>query len=154
MILCVVNDAPSVLIAEKRRLMISKKEIFDLVQDEYSLIGEYQSTNKPVLIKHNICQKEFSMRRTNFLKGNWCPYCAKKHKKNTKEFKDEVFTLVGDEYFVLSEYKRTLESVIFRHNICNSQFKMRPNDFLNSGQRCPYAHIAPLQKVKKLLDIF
>ncbi|ABY42421.1 hypothetical protein [Bacillus mycoides] len=52
-----------------------KKEIFELVKDEYSLLDDYKGTSKPTLMKHNICGNEWEIRPNDFMRGQRCPYC-------------------------------------------------------------------------------
>ena len=59
-------------------------------------------------------------------------------KKTIDEFKNEIKSLVNNEYNIISEeYNGNKEKIKFKHNYCGVIFEMRPNNFLN-GQRCPY----------------
>ena len=59
-------------------------------------------------------------------------------KKTIDEFKNEIKSLVNNEYNIISkEYNGNKEKIRFKHNYCGAIFEMRPNNFLN-GQRCPY----------------
>ena len=58
-------------------------------------------------------------------------------KKTTEEFKQEVYNLVKDEYTVLGEYINSREKILMRHNICNKEFMIVPNNLLNFNSRCP-----------------
>lgn len=84
-----------------------KQEIFDLVGDEYSVVGEYHNATKKVMFLHKKCNKTFLMTPDNFLHGQRCTHCCQskgahkcevwllKHKINFKEeygFED----LLGD----------------------------------------------------------
>ena len=53
-----------------------KEEIFDLVGDEYRLIGEYTGTNNNATFYHKICKNTFLKTPHNFLKGQRCPHCV------------------------------------------------------------------------------
>jgi hypothetical protein len=61
-----------------------KKEVFDLVGDEYTVLGDYQGDKVKIKMRHNKCNKEFFMKPNAFkcpnspLKdtGNRCPYCS------------------------------------------------------------------------------
>jgi len=113
-----------------------KKEVFDLVGDEYTVLGEYTANNKSILMKHNKCGREYTVRPINFLRkeGNRCFDCTLI--KSNKQYKKEVFDLVGDEYTVLGEYKTTKIKILMRHDICGYEYRVRPMEFL-SGNRCP-----------------
>lgn len=118
-----------------------EKEIYDLVGDEYTVIGKYKNTSTKIKMIHNVCGREFEIIPNGFLQGNRCNYCGikitgMKNKKSHEVFKDEVFSLVGDEYSLLSEYENCYNKVLFKHNTCGNEFLMKPNSFL-SGYRCP-----------------
>lgn len=66
-----------------------------------------------------------------------CPYCYGNVKKTTKEFKKEVFDLVGEEYTVIGKYTNALTHVTMKHNICGHIWKVNPSSFLSNGRRCP-----------------
>lgn len=55
-------------------------------------------------------------------------------------FKEKIKNRFGEEilseYDILGEYENASKKLLFRHNICDSEFQMKPNDFLN-GHRCP-----------------
>lgn len=58
-------------------------------------------------------------------------------KKTHKEFVEEIFKLVGDEYSVVSEYKNSLTKVTLKHNKCNHTYEILPSKFTYRNQRCP-----------------
>ncbi|UAL54463.1 hypothetical protein [Metabacillus dongyingensis] len=51
------------------------KEIYDLAGDEYTLLGEYENTSKPTLMRHNRCGYEWNIRPNDFIRGQRCPGC-------------------------------------------------------------------------------
>lgn len=114
-----------------------KKEIFDLVGYEYSLLSEYVKSNEKVLIRHNNCDYEYKVRPANFLNGKRCPKCSGKMKKDTDIFKEDVFRLVENEYSVIGEYINNQIKVEMLHHKCNKTVIITPAHFL-SGRRCPY----------------
>lgn len=123
-----------------------EKEIFDLVGDEYVVLGKYKNTSTKIKMKHMVCGKEFEIVPNAFLRGNRCNFCGIKLTglKNTKtheEFENEIYSLVGDEYSLMSKYENCSTKILFRHNKCGNEFKMKPNGFL-SGNRCPKCSIA------------
>lgn len=55
-----------------------KKEVFNLVGKEYSVLGVYKGAKSKILLRHNseMCNyNEFEMTPTAFLKGHRCPAC-------------------------------------------------------------------------------
>lgn len=74
-----------------KRISDIKNEIYDLVKDEYSLIGEYVNTKTKITLKHNICGHTYQVLYHGFKKGNRCPYCmSSKGEKKIIEFLDTV----------------------------------------------------------------
>ncbi|MBQ9121630.1 MAG: hypothetical protein IJY12_04655, partial [Clostridia bacterium] len=58
-------------------------------------------------------------------------------RKSDEEFKREVYSLVGDEYTVLSEYIDSSHTVQMRHNKCGREYSVLPAHFTSTGRRCP-----------------
>lgn len=52
-----------------------REEIFDLYGDEYTLLSDYIHAHEPVLVRHNICGLEFSIRAAHLLSGRECSRC-------------------------------------------------------------------------------
>jgi len=79
---------------------------------------------------------------SNVLIGRKCKICGTKRyaKTNTRtheQYCQEVYNLVGDEYTVLGKYSLVTNYIKMRHNICNHEWDIQPNSFLNIGTRCP-----------------
>lgn len=122
-----------------RNTISFKKEIYNLVQDEYSLSDgvEYESVHKKIKLRHNKCNHSWLVDPASFLQGSRCPKCARNMKKTHNDFVREIDELVGDEYVVIGEYKTSRNCVELKHNICGYIWDVNPNHFLNSGTRCP-----------------
>lgn len=114
-----------------------KQEVFDLVHDEYEVIGEYIHTNKAISLKHNKCGKSYKTKPNIFLKGNRCPYCSASARKTQSKFEDEVSNLTGDEYSVLGSYINAQTKILMIHNLCGNEYYVTPNKFIDAGRRCP-----------------
>lgn len=56
-----------------------KREVYELVGDEYTLLSEYENSHKHVKIKHNKCNSEYLISPTAFLGGKRCPVCNESH---------------------------------------------------------------------------
>jgi hypothetical protein len=70
------NLCPKCSITGKKNTEIFKERVYDLIKDEYEVIGEYIGTHKHIKIKHNICNNEYNVQPSNFLRGRRCPFCA------------------------------------------------------------------------------
>lgn len=113
-----------------------KQEVFDLVGKEYIVIGKYMNSSTKIKMKHVKCNHIWEVKPENFLNSNTrCPKCQGRN-RTTKEFKDIVRKLVGDEYIVIGEYKNAKSPVQMKHCACNHLYFVSPNNFL-SGNRCP-----------------
>lgn len=131
-----------------------REKLFKLVGNEYQLknvetFKDTQNRNKRMLeLTHSICGKTFKMREMNFFGkkehhlANRCPFCSHGHKrKSTKEFKEQLFLLVGNEYKMVSdEYLGNKKNITFLHLKCMQEFQARPDNFFN-GTRCPHCKI-------------
>lgn len=58
-------------------------------------------------------------------------------RKTQEEFNEEIFNLVGDEYYFLEPYINLSTKIDIKHNVCNRVYKVKPNGFI-SGNRCPH----------------
>lgn len=131
------------------------EELFSLVGNEYSLIGKYIDMSTKTIFKHNVCGHEWSVKPTNIITvGSRCPKCfAKNIKKTHKEFVDEVYELVGDEYAVLGTYVNMFTKIDMKHNACGHEYQVRPCDFKHRMTRCPKCKTSKgEQEISKVLD--
>ncbi|HHX7191427.1 hypothetical protein P9Z94_29415 [Bacillus thuringiensis] len=63
----------------------------------------------------------------------------KKRKGNSithEPFLTKIYTLVGDEYKVLTTYVSSKEKILMKHTICGNEFIVTPSNFLK-GRGCP-----------------
>jgi predicted nucleic acid-binding Zn-ribbon protein len=117
-----------------------KKEVRDLVGDEYEFLEPYVNKRTKLRVAHNKCGNVYEVLPSNFLSGNRCPYCFRASKQKTNsQFKREIKNLVGSEYVFLDPYQGNHHKLRVKHTKCGHVYKVRPNNFL-SGQRCPYCY--------------
>lgn len=119
----------------------ARKEIYDLVGDEYTLKGEYINSDTKIDLIHNECGYEYSVRLRYFTKlGRRCHKCSGTYShingKTTEEYKKEVYREVGDEYVVLGEYTNNHTKINLYHTVCEKEYWVTPNDFVSKGRRC------------------
>lgn len=55
------------------------------------------------------------------------------------EFRNKVYDLVGDEYYMQGKYVNCRTKMLFKHNACQNTFEMAPETFVQ-GHRCPYCY--------------
>ena len=73
------NRCPLCFKNHKKNTKDFKKEVHNLVKDDYSVLSEYINNKTKIKMKHNICGHEYEVLPKDFLKrnGNRCPLCAK-----------------------------------------------------------------------------
>ena len=129
-----------VVMVKKKTTEQFKQEVYNLVGDEYTVLGEYKNSKTKVLMRHNRCNTEWEVVPNNFLRGTRCPTCEPNHheKKTYSQVLKEVKEQVGDHYTLLSNtYVNADSKLTFKHNDCGNVFKMSAYLFLTVGQRCP-----------------
>ena len=115
-----------------------RQELFDLVGDEYELIGDYINTKTKVTLKHKICGKTYTPNPTDFLYGGYrCSHCYGNIKKTQEEFEQEVFEQRGNEYSVIGKYKNMATKIKMKHNKCGWEWDVLPRDFIGKQSGCP-----------------
>lgn len=123
--------------AKKKTNTEFKKEVYDLVGDEYTFLDRYVNARTKLGVRHNKCGHIYKVLPSNFLQGARCPYCATTALKTNEQFQHEVFSLVGDEYVFLDTYVNGKTKLRVKHNSCGHIYKTTPGNFLY-GYRCPY----------------
>ena len=118
-----------------------KKEVRDIVGDEYVFLDTYVNGKTKLKVKHNKCGYTYEVFPSNFLRGERCPRCVasirgKARKKTDAQFKQEIYDLVGNEYTFLDPYVNNHTNLRVKHNKCGHVYEVRPHNFLG-GQRCP-----------------
>ncbi len=123
-----------------------KKEVFELVGDEYTVLGEYKTTHTPILIKHNVCGKEFKMRPKAFLHdGQRCP-----NERYLKSANSNVITQGNpiqknvklkdicekEGYEIIKGYVNAKTKLKLMHTKCGNIYEPRPYAFIEIGTRC------------------
>lgn len=114
------------------------KEIKNLVGDEYEIL-DYYSKNKRMFakIKHNKCKNIYETARINFIKGSRCIYCSNINKSKSHDtFVSQIEDLYDNKITILGKYKNNKTNILIRHNICNYEFNVRPDNLLSFGEKC------------------
>lgn len=124
--------------------------VTDNFSDEFEVKGEYKGNQVDILMRHNVCQRDFLVRPGNFKTRKRCSLCHGNFKKSTDVFKTEVEDKVGKEYYVIGRYETAKTNIKLQHKVCNNIYEVTPDDFLNGGNRCPFC--APNRK--KTTEIF
>lgn len=81
------NRCPECARNKKKDTESFKKEVYELVGDEYEIVGEYTTSKSPVLIKHTICGCTFEKTPELFLIGIGCPDCGLEKRSGENHYK-------------------------------------------------------------------
>lgn len=119
-----------------------KKEVLELVGEEYSVLEEYKKANIKIKMKHNLCGNIYHVQPNNFLNGSRCPKCSMErvHNKTRKPqslFKKQVREIYGDEFSVVGKYINMDTKIEVIHNDCGRKQNITPRTLLY-GCKCQY----------------
>lgn len=130
-----------------------KQKIKEIYGDEYTVLGEEYINNRTgIEVRHN-CEKcnnyVWKPNPYHFLRGTKCPRCNGGHyEKTIKEFKEDVYNQVGEEYSVIGEYTSNCEKIEMKHNKCGNIYSVSPSNFLQ-GYRCPKCSRNMISNIEK-----
>lgn len=118
-----------------------ERRVFDLVGEEYTVLGAYINSSQKIKMIHNVCNKEFEMLPYAFCGSNQdrCPHCYRCFKKTNEEFQYELNKSLGDDYTLVSEYLSASKHLTIRHDICNHEWTTSPASALKS-MGCPFCN--------------
>jgi hypothetical protein len=117
------------------------EEVFNLEENNYSVLGKYEGATIKILMKHNNCGYEWNIKPNNFLSGQRCPICSEKNRiiKKTRlhsDFIKMVDEIWNKKIIVLGNYTRGKDKIKFKCNICNCEWYTVPYNILR-GYGCP-----------------
>ena len=155
-----VSDKIQIIKANKTISMTSKRGIDELEKIITLLLVNLGINNPNVKITERIIN-ECQCKIEDYYESIELPVRKKyisSRKSNTREFKQRVFSLVGNEYSVLGEYVNAITKIKIRHEKCNYEYEVKPSCFLN-GNRCPkcaghlkYTTETFKEKIKELVE--
>ena len=116
-----------------------QREVFNLVDNDYTFLDSYVNARTKIRVKHNECGHIYEVRPDHFLSGERCPYCSTKAKKTNAQFKQEIFNLVDNEYTFPDAYQGAFTKLRVKHNKCGHVYKVEPDAFLR-GNRCAFCN--------------
>lgn len=129
-------------VADKQRRTQEEfvQEVANILGQEYTVLGEYLASLKPVKMRHNTCGNEYVALPNNILRGATCLECANKsrnigNRKTHNEFIAEVNEHLLGEYKVLSTYESAFKHVEVEHVVCGNKYSVTPDNLLR-GRRC------------------
>ncbi|RBN42312.1 hypothetical protein DMN50_05650 [Priestia megaterium] len=114
------------------------KEIYNLVENEYTFLDEYIGVDDKIKVVHNTCKHAYEVTPYKFItRKQRCPKCFGTPLKTNERFLAEIQELTGDEYTFMDVYKTAHKELLVQHNKCGNEFFISPHSFINGGQRCP-----------------
>lgn len=116
-----------------------KKEVYSLVGDEYSVLGDYINRSTNISIKHNSCGRVYKVQPGNFLQGSRCIECYYQSKRLTQnDAISRVEEHLGPDYKLMSKYTGIFDPLKVLHTHCGHYFKVRLSDVVWKDSGCPY----------------
>jgi len=133
-----------------------KKEVYELVGDDYTILGEYINRSTKIGIRHNSCGREYEVEPGNFLFRSRCIVCYHNTLRLTaQEAASKVRSALGDGYRIVSEYVSLQHKTSLKHLDCGNVFKVRLTDVIQKKSSCPHcsqssgeAYVASYLKAK------
>lgn len=126
-----------------KKVKLTTKEFEEHIRktdgDKYSLLSEYISDSEKVKLKHNECGHIWNITPSHYKQGKRCPKCKGVNKKTTIEFKQEIKSIIGDQYILLEEYKGANKKIKIMHNSpdCNNHIYETTPSNIKRGRGCP-----------------
>ena len=116
------------------------------IHPNIEVLEEYVTSQTKVKCKCLKCGYEFSSVPASLLSGYGCLKCGNAPRKTTDVYKEEVKSLVGDEFVVCGEYINCDSKIRMYHTVCNKYFDIPPTIFLMK-HKCP--NCAPNARVSE-----
>lgn len=115
-----------------------KQEVYDLVGDEYSVIGAYINRTTNIKIKHNVCGRIYDVEPGNFLYGSRCIECYYTSLRlTTSEVNHRIRECLGESYKLVSDYVSSQKKSILYHKKCGTYFTVKLDDVFVKKSGCP-----------------
>ena len=105
---------------------------------EYKCLGIFNGATEKIKFRHLLCGHTFMMSPHHFIDDKaGCPFCFGTPRKTLKEFKEQIYSLYGSLYTILStSYVNTESHIICRCNKCGNIWRITPANLLR-GYGCP-----------------
>ena len=111
------------------------EEVYNLVGDEYSVLGTYTRSRDSLLMRHNVCGNSWMIKPNNFTSGGKrCPSCS--NFKTTETFKIEVEELYKGDIEVLGTYVSCTTPIMLKCKKHNREFERIPSTVLRGRRIC------------------
>lgn len=117
-----------------------QKELNDKFNNEFICLDKYKGTNSKIKVKHIKCGYEFEPIAKLLLRSGKCKKCSdikkgKNRRISHEQFIEDVKSIHGEEYIVLTKYITSNDKLSVRHTVCGSEYSIRPDSLLR-GAKC------------------
>ena len=123
--------------------------------DDYKLLSEFKGKSKKITLKHELCGRIYETTPTHFMdREQRCKKCSGVNIERSQKFIEKLKKeTLRDGYVLIGEYKNSKTKITIKHLECNSEYDVKPENFL-SGRRCPYCYAKekkgkPINKIPK-----
>lgn len=131
-----------------------KQRVFEIVGEEYLVLGKYEGANIPIEMQHSACGHKWKVRPSGFLfNGIRCPICSNESRrikisdalsKDWGQLLIDVQNKYQGEYQILEKsktiYKNNRSIIEIYHKKCEKVYTGNPHNLLY-GFGCPYCAI-------------
>ena len=119
------------------------------INPNVAILGEYESSAKPLLVRCNVCGNEWYAAPNNLLRGRGCMRCYKANAKGRKLVMNKKRVNKLEENFkrklvekgvgvtLISEYKGFNKNVTVRCNDCGTEYITKPSSLVHNRGKCP-----------------
>ena len=128
-----------------------KKEVYELVGDEFEVLGEYKNTHTKILMKHCLCGCEFEISPTHFISGTRCSKCSYKKLGESKRIKPlNVYSeLLKLGFTALDSYETSNKQIHIKCNKCGMVFYTKARYIINKQNGCPKCNVSHGERIIK-----
>lgn len=135
-------------------------DVYNLVGDEYTVVGKYTLSKNKVEIRHNECGKIWEVKANNFMNGNRCKHCRELSKiKGSSKYKQELFEKYQGNIIMVEDYKTCDTRIKHKCLKHNHTFLVSPTSSLRDTRKflCPKcvgenSHKVQKKSVEKLIS--
>ena len=131
-----------------------KEQVYEVVGDEYEVLGEYKNNRVKVDLLHKVCGKIYPANPGHFIHtGRRCTHCN----GGIKYTKDKVLTMLkentGEDYEIIGEYNGMLNKSRLKHVKCGYEWETAVATYVHNNCVCPKCSSSKGEKaVSEYLD--
>ena len=114
------------------------EKINSLYPNKYDILGEYITSEDPILVKYNECGHVCNTKAKYIRQGKGCPICNSGTPISPDKFEELFNQITNNECELLESYKNSKSSIKIRHKVCGTEFSRNTGIILGKKQcNCP-----------------